>query len=238
MTMTEPTSTAVHRRSFPAAVEFNEGRVFARLVPYGAVADVADLTSDGKIEQYTEGFRKGAFDRQMSTSEPGVLQRVLLTHEHGGDRLGPLVSLEEKDDGLYGEFRVLPSRRDDVVMLSDVGVRELSVEFMERKGGTVVEDGVRWRTDVHLHGAALVARGAYGVAGAGILAMRSLDDLAAEQAEAAAKARADAEAAEAEAAAKAKADAEADQLRQRRAQAAEWLAEQEKVQAELAARYK
>lgn len=176
--------TEVHIRSFPTAVEFNEGRILARLVPYEAAAKVADLVPGQGVDVYQEGFRRGAFDRQLNTSEPGVLQRIQLTHEHGGDRLGPLVNLEERDDGLYGEFRVFPSRRDDVLMLSDIGVRGISVEFMERKNGTVEQGGVRWRTDVHLHGAALVSHGAYETAGAGVLAMRSMDEMIQEQAEA------------------------------------------------------
>lgn len=231
----------LHIRSFPTAVEFNEGRLLARLVPYDAVAKVADLNPDGRIEQYTEGFRKGAFDRQVLTTEPGVLQRVLLTHEHGGDRLGPLVGLEERDDGLYGEFKVFPSRRDDVVMMSDVGIREMSVEFLDRKGGTVVEDGVRWRTDVHLHGAALVAQGAYGAAGAGVLAMRSLDELAAEQAEAeaevAAAAAAEAEALAAAEAERVAAEEKAAEVERFRQELAEFLEEAKVKQAELAERF-
>lgn len=239
-------TTDLHTRAFPTNVELNEGRLFARLVPYGAVAMVVDdLPGGGLSEPYVEGFRRGAFQRQAAmTLETGMLQRVLLTHEHGGDRLGPLVGLDERDDGLYGEFRVLPTRRDDVTELHSIGIREISIEFRERPNGTVVENKVRWRTDAHLAGAALVSRGAYGAAGAEVLALRSLDELIAEQAaadearmRAEVDAAAEAEAATAAADALAAEAAAADERRRQIEDLDTWLTERREQQAELVDRY-
>lgn len=173
----------VHKRTVPTTVEFSEGQLMARLVPYDKTARVLDDLPGGGIEVYTEGFRPGSFRRQAASSEPGVLRRVALKHDHEGGLgyLGPLFSLDERDDGLYGEFRVLPSRRGDVAAMYELGIDEISVEFLERKNGTDVDDdGVRWRTDAHMLAAALLPAGAYGRHGAGVLAMRELDELIAE----------------------------------------------------------
>lgn len=239
-------TTDLHTRAFPTNVELNEGRLFARLVPYGAVAMVVDdLPGGGLSEPYVEGFRHGAFQRQAAmTLETGMLQRVLLTHEHGGDRLGPLVGLEERGDGLYGEFRVLPTKREDVTELHSIGIREISIEFRERPNGTVIEDKVRWRTDAHLAGAALVSRGAYGAAGAEVLALRSLDELIAEQAAAdEARKRAEADAAAEAAAATAATEAAAaeaaaaDERRRQLVELEEWEKAAKAKQAEFVERY-
>lgn len=237
--------TELHIRTVPVDLSLSEGRLFGRLVPFDAPSPVVDATPDGGIDAYIEGFRRGVFSRQAEASEPGVLRRVMLKHEHtdGLGYLGPLVALEEQDDGAYGEFMVLPSHRENVMALHELGIRELSVEFLERKNGTVIEDGVRWRTSAHLAGAALVAQGAYGALGAEVLAMRSISDLVAEQeaereaerqraaAEAEAQAAADAERAEAEAAA-----AAAEERKRILADVDAFLADAHAKQAELLAR--
>lgn len=180
--------TTMFRHSMPTVAEFSEGRLFARLVPYDAPVIVADELSDGRVDVYEEGFRSGAFARQAATSEPGVLRRIGLKHEHLGGLgyLGPCVELEDRDDGLYGWFRVLPSMREDVAELADLGIDQVSIEFRLRGAAAVKDtagdDGVRWRSDVHLDAAAILPQGAYGRAGAGVLAMRSIDELAAEKA--------------------------------------------------------
>lgn len=210
----------VHVRTLPTATELTEGQLLARLIPYNVTARVLDELPGGQYDSYTEGFRLGAARRQAGSSEPGVLRRIGLKHDHDGGLgyLGPLFSLEERDDGLYGEFRVLPSRRGDVAAMYELGIDELSVEFLERKGGTEVDkDGVRWRTDVHLLGAALLPAGAYGRHGAGVLAMRELDELIAEQ-----DAEREHQRIEAEAAAEAAAQAERERVA---AEAAEQVAQ-------------
>jgi hypothetical protein len=231
----------VHCRTFPAELSFAEGRLVGRLVPFDATATVHDLSTTGGVVQYVEGFRHGAFSRQATSSEPGVLRRVMLKHEHDGGMgyLGPLVSLDERADGLYGEFRVLPSMREDVAELHSLGIAELSVEFLERKNGTAVDDaGVKWRTDVHLGGVALVPQGAYGASGARVLAMRAYDDLIAEQAaETAAEVEAERARHAAEVAAAEQAEQEAEARRRQVDEIATFLAEAKAAQVELAARF-
>ena len=176
----------LHVRTFAAELDFTEGRLFGRLVPFDVSMPVADELPSGGLDTYLEGFRPGAFLRQVASTEPGVLRRVGLKHDHVGGLgyLGPLVEAEERSDGLYGEFRVLPSRRHDVAELVGLGVGELSIEFVERKDGTEVDAaGIRWRTDVRLGDVALLPQGAYGAAGAKVLAMRDLDEVIAEKAE-------------------------------------------------------
>ena len=167
----------VHVRS--AQLEYSEGQLFGRLVPYNVVATVADILPNGKPDIYREGFRPGTFARQAHSAEPGVIKRVAFWHTHdhqeGAGYFGPARSLEDRDDGLYGEFRVLTSKRDDLRDLLDEGHADLSIEFRDRAGTTVVDDGVRWRTDGRLGGVALDPSGAY--PGAEVLAYRSIPEL-------------------------------------------------------------
>lgn len=202
-----------------ASLELSEGQLFGRLVPLDVSARVADVLPDGKVDVYTEGFRAGVFDRQMAAKDPAMIGRVGFwhTHEHneGAGYFGPARSLTQEADGIYGEFRVLPSKREDIRTLMQEGHVDLSIEFRERTGGTSVDDdGVRWRTDAHLFGVVLDPAGAY--RGAEVLAFRSLDELLEEKRAEDEKAAADAaEAAEAErvaAAEQALADARAAEL--------------------------
>lgn len=159
-----PAAPAVMVRSFPTDLEFSEGQLFGRLVPFDVAARVADPRPDGTWEQYNEGFRRGAFAGQTGTAVAGVDLR----HKHGDQGLGylgPATSLEEHTDGLHGEFRVISTRRSDVADLIANGVTGMSIEFRARRGGTIERDGVRWRTSVHLDAVALEHRGAYADAG-------------------------------------------------------------------------
>lgn len=237
--------TQLHVRA--AALEYSEGQLFGRLVPYDVSTRVVDVVDGGKLDVYHEGFRSGAFATQAASTEPGVVKRVAFWHTHdhndGAGYFGPARSLVEKPDGLHGEFRVLSSKRADLADLLDEGINQLSIEFREMRGGTSVDDdGVRWRTDARLGGVVLDPRGAY--PGAEVLSYRSLDDLADEAAEAQAEEmRRAEEAATVEAAAaaeqearRAAAEESADRARQM-AEVAEYLAAQRARQAELAKLY-
>lgn len=215
------------------------------LVPFGQVADVIDYLPSGP-DVYREGFRAGVFGPQIANAGvPGTLQRVAAKHEHEGgiNYLGPCIGLDESDAGVAGEFRILPSKRDDVEALIEAGVCGLSIEFHEkaRKDATRVDEtGVRWRQHAVLTGVALVPRGAY--TGARVLAYR--EEIAEHEAEiAAAKADADAERTEAERieaeqAEQAKADADAiEQAERERAELDAWIAAENAKQAEIVARY-
>lgn len=229
----------VHVRAFDdASLELSGGRLRGRLVPYDEPALVMDVLPSGKVDIYDEGFRASAFDRLLRDPK-GNAGRIELKHRHDGGLgyLGPGVLLEQGDDGFYAEFQVVRSLRDDVEDLLAAGHRGLSIEFREMPDGTVEEDGVRWRTDVRLTGAALEWRGAY--SSAEVLAMRS--EIEAERSEQADEEAAERERAEAEAAAAAEVEAklaEAEEKARKSAAVAAWVAEQERIQAELAARYK
>lgn len=209
-------------RAFPTQIaQISLSELTGRLVPYDVVADVADETPDG-LDIYREGFRRGAFERQLSDN--GNAKRVGFIHSHRGGLgyLGSFIALRDGPDGLYGDMKILPSKAADVASMIEAGIDELSVEFRLRKSvqNTRVEGGVRWRTSVHLDNVALEAKGAY--SGARVLAMRDeLDEVVQQQAEEQAHERAEVEqaAAAAEAEAKAAADraAEAESAKERKA---------------------
>lgn len=196
----------VFMRAFPAAIEQKGPRqLTGRLVPYNVIADVLDVLDEttGKFDIYREGFRRGAFDGQVTVGSrnKGVLTRIGLIHRHEGGLgyLGPCTGLYERDDGLYGDIRVLPIHEANVEALLDAGVDELSIEFRLRNGeNTIVdEQGVRWRTKVHLDQVALEPKGAYSTAQ--VLQFRAeLDELDREQANQQATDTAEEEAAAAE----------------------------------------
>lgn len=211
-------------RAFPTMVERTGPRELSgRLVPYDESAHVVDFLADGQIDLYREGFRRGAFGPQASSTSQGVIAKVSLIHRHEGGLgyLGPFTALREAPDGLYGTARIMPSLEDNVAMLLDSGIRELSVEFRVAKDSTEVDaDGVRWRTRAHLDQVALEPKGAY--SSAQVLAYRAAADeqheeQAAEQArrEAEEAERLEAEAAERAVAAAAEAEQEAAAERRR-----------------------
>jgi HK97 family phage prohead protease len=211
---------AIFIRAFPLAIERREPRrLTGRLVPYGVVANVADPTDDpGRFDIYKEGFRPGAFERQLSALTAGdKINQIKLVHTHEGGLgiLGSFTELREAADGLYGDVRIYTSKVPDVTDLLETGDDELSVEFrLHRDNHTAIDDaGVRWRTSVHLDRVALEPKGAY--SGARVLAFRNemdatLREQAAEEAaaEAERKEHAEAEAAAAAAAAEEKQRAE------------------------------
>lgn len=216
--------TTVHVRT--ASLEYSEGQLHGLLVPLNVRARVADVLPDGNLDIYDEGFRAGVFDRQL-TGDTSLLRRIGFWHTHdhndGAGYFGPASSLEQRDDGIHGEFRILTSKRADLRDLMDEGIVDLSIEFKERFDGTSIDDeGVRWRTSAHLHGVALDARGAY--PGAEVLAYRSIDELVEERAErdaAEAEAVAAAEAAELE---RQQVDEAQAELQRRQRDIEEWFA--------------
>ena len=240
--------TEVHVRT--ATLEYSEGQLFGLLVPYNVRARVVDVLPDGKLDVYDEGFRGGAFERQAQSTEPGVIKRVAFWHTHdhqeGAGYFGPARSLEERADGLVGEFKILPTKRADLQMLIDEGHADLSVEFREARGTTEIDDaGVRWRTKAHLGGVALDPAGAY--PGAEVLSYRSVPELVAEweqqrnvEADTSVADRQRAEEEAAEAAERARVEAEraaaleaAGEKARRMAELDEWLAAAREKQAAL-----
>lgn len=164
--MSEETLT-LHRE---VSVEIAEGdgrTLVSRLVPYNEVATV----SDGG-PPYQEMFVPGAFARQK-----GAAHRIkaFLNYRHGqglSDQIGFAKSVEERDDGLHGELRVLEGPDGDkaLQLVREGQLDRLSIEFRVPPGGTRVVDSVVQRVRAHLEGIALVPRGSY--AGAQVLAVR------------------------------------------------------------------
>lgn len=167
------------RRLFDADMKLSDQRVLSlRAVPYNETAHVVDELPNGKLDLYTEAFKPGAFTRQAASTEPGVLRKITLRHLHDADYglgfLGQVSALRESSDGLHADIPILRSRVDDVADLIANGVDCVSIEYVERRGGTQIVDGIRWRTSAHLHAIALEPKGAY--TSARVLAYRAAAD--------------------------------------------------------------
>lgn len=160
-------------RTFASKIEQLDDHVLsARYVPYGETAEVVELDALGRIDKYREGFRFGAFTRQAAITEPGWLRRIAMKHLHEGGLgfVGQTQALHERDDGLYGDVSILSSKYADVDELLRDGTDGISIEFHALRGGTKIEDGVRWRTAAHLYAVTIEPVGAY--AGARVLSLR------------------------------------------------------------------
>jgi HK97 family phage prohead protease len=238
-----------HVRAFDLdAVESFEpksGRLLGRVVPYNTTAHVLDRLPNGTVDIYVEGFRPGAFDRQVraAATERGAARRIHIAHAHEGGLgyLGHGTALVDKPEGLWADFQILRSQRGNVEDLLGDGIEALSIEYRAYPNGTDIDgDGVRWRTAAHLDAVALEPVGAY--TDARVLAYRAeIDELAAADVAEAAASEA-ARAAEAEAAARAAAEQAADEAaeaerRRRLDDVAAWADQARQQQAELEARY-
>lgn len=168
--MSEHEPEALHREVSVRIAEGGDGRTLeARLVPYNEAATV----SDGG-EPYQEMFVPGAFNAQM-----GAAHRIkaFLNFRHRqslADIIGHAQKIEDGDDGLYGELRVLEvPDGDKALALVRAGVLDrLSIEFIPKK--SKVEDGIVKRLSARLLGVALVSEGAY--SSAQVLAVREQDE--------------------------------------------------------------
>lgn len=153
------------------------------IVPWNEPANVVDVLEDGSLDRYREGFRPGAFDHQVDAGarEPGVVRRVIVKDQHrdGLGKLGHLVALRSGSGGLEGTARILPTKVDDFEAMYEDGIDGISAEF-HPSGRAEFVDGVRWRTRAHLVALALEAEPAY--ASARVVAMRSAESVADEEA--------------------------------------------------------
>jgi HK97 family phage prohead protease len=148
-----------------------DGRTLVgRAVPFGVVADVGG--------RYRERFLPGAFDRQIGSGQVGQVQ-LWASHQ---DRLsngqakpiGKTVRLEERSDGLHGEWWVANTSagNDALELVHARMVTGLSVGFTAVKGGTrQAAGGVLERSVAHLDHVALTGTPIY--PGAEVLAVRS-----------------------------------------------------------------
>ena len=216
-------------RAFPTEVaRTGPNQLTGRLVPWDTVAEVADPVLDGSYDIYHEGFRRGAFEPQIKAIKTS---KISLVHRHFTDGLGflgPFVALRDLPDGLYGDVRIVTSRRADVEDLLEAGVNELSIEFRLRTGEHTEVDGagVRWRRRCHLDAVALEPKGAYSTAQ--VIAFRSEQDESARQQH---------EREEAEAAERARQSEEEEAERQRQATAEAERAEKQARWHEMTERY-
>jgi HK97 family phage prohead protease len=165
------TETETFRREVSVEIaEAGDGRTLvSRLVPYNEIATVND--GDGP---YKETFVPGAFNKQLSAANR---IKAFLNFRHSrslGDQIGHATKIEDRDDGLHGELRVLETVNGDTALkLYEAGVlNKLSIEFQPVRDKVV--NGVVHRVAARLLGVALVPEGAYD--GAAVLAVREDED--------------------------------------------------------------
>lgn len=143
-----------------------DGRtVVGRAVPYNV-----DQVINRSL---TERFQEGAFSAQLVASH-----RIPFTRGHmsqGGVLIGKTTKLEERSDGLYGEWRVsrTVTGEETLALLEDGALDQLSIGFRELPGGTRRLNGVEVRTKAHLIEVSVVMAGAYGE-GATVESVREL----------------------------------------------------------------
>lgn len=152
-------------RSFPQGLAMTDGRtVEGRCVPYGVVADIWS-PEEG---HYKEVFDHGAFERVVRAP-----QRVIFRISHSADyanMVGYGTDLEERDDGLYGSFRLLEADAPKAKELISASYRGLSVGFLPLNSKRVGD--VLHRVKAHLDHVAAVVEGTAAYSDAVILAMR------------------------------------------------------------------
>jgi HK97 family phage prohead protease len=153
-------------------VEFRsdgDGRTLhGRAVPFGTVAAVPVL---GR-----ERFLAGAFARQISGGNVGAV-KLHATHSQRSSDLpiGKTVQLVERQDGLYGAWRMYDTPRgEEALQLVRTGeITGLSVGFKPVDAPRKAADGVYEQHSAHLDHVALTNEPAY--AGAQITAVRSVE---------------------------------------------------------------
>jgi HK97 family phage prohead protease len=111
----------IEYRSLPADLQVRDGRtIVGRFMPYNVVT---------RIGSYTESFASGAFSGADASTVP-----LTAPHPKDGAELpiGISVTLEDRDDGGWGEWRVSETTfGDDVLALvRDGAVSGLSVGFI------------------------------------------------------------------------------------------------------------
>ena len=160
-------------RSFAADLTAGDGRTIdVRVGPYGVEATV----SDGG-PAYREMWMPGAFADQVRGAKAGRASHVHVNfrHQQGfGDIIGHGLSLLERDDGLYGSFKILDGPDGDKALelvradaLSGVSLEAYSKKMLRSA------EGIVQRIKGHLVGIALTPQGAF--ADAAVLAIREAE---------------------------------------------------------------
>lgn len=172
--------TVLLDRNLTGTVELADRDTLVGLVmPWNVDAEVFDELPDGTTDHYLEAFDRGAFDGQARSGNRGTLAKIELVESHTGGlgKVGYALELEDREDGQYGAFRVLPRHRDDIAQMVDDGIDGLSVRFIPKHGGTRLSrivNGVerRLRTAAHIVHVAVVPEPAY--APSRVLAIRDV----------------------------------------------------------------
>jgi HK97 family phage prohead protease len=169
-------------RSFEAQLhETSEERIVeGRIVPYNVPARVSDPGGPGA---YDEEFLPGAFSTFLRGADAG--RKVLLDFEHYGaindlmlsgrsmsGTIGHSEELDERDDGLYGRFRVLngPDGDKALELVKAKVLTGFSAAFQPLRSLRSAK-GVVQRARAHLDGVALCRVGSW--PGAEVLAVRT-----------------------------------------------------------------
>jgi HK97 family phage prohead protease len=127
-------------------------------VPYNRATTV----SDDRVSMYREMFAPGCFGRQLAGT---TVSRIALKYRHGEgllDTVGRATQLDERDDGLWGMFRVFEGVvGDQALVLVDEGLLTgLSVSGVPMRT-TKTADGTVVRERLHLTEISLCEQPAY-----------------------------------------------------------------------------
>jgi HK97 family phage prohead protease len=163
--MSDEQTTLIREVSVDLEAEGDGRTLISRLVPYNEIATV----SDGGAP-YQEMFLPGAFKAQMRAAHR-IKAFLNFRHRQGlEDQIGYAKSVEDREDGLHGQLRVLDGPHGDKALaLLEAGVLDkLSVEFQPIKDRIV--NGVVQRVSARLVGIGLVPEGSY--PSAAVLAVR------------------------------------------------------------------
>lgn len=162
--LTLPTGKAIYsRRAWSGELELREAdqtpEVVGRIVPFGVVADVADVV-DGQLSRYRECFLPGctAGLRQEAKRRGGNFRYVKLKLGHVetfDELIGWATNVEERGDGVWATFGLYvdPPRIDKIRSMLRTSHTGLSVEFSD-VAVPKVEAGVVCRRGIALHGVA------------------------------------------------------------------------------------
>jgi len=157
----------------------DDGRTLeGMIVPYNVVADVAEVNDEtGKVERYREQFLTGS----LAAMAQGFKHRgrldvpFMLGHQESFEStIGFATSLDSRDDGAWGSFRIYDD--SNLVKIQSM-LREshtgLSIAFRDTRQPKLI-DGVVSRVQVFVGHVAATPVPTY--ATAGITAMRAQDD--------------------------------------------------------------
>jgi HK97 family phage prohead protease len=148
-----------------------DGRTIeARILPYGEAAVVGDPPWAPK-EIYRELFMRGAFDNQTRAANR---LKVWMSFEHDQGLRGIVghgLSLEDREDALYGTFRIHENQDGDkaLSLVREGLLTGVSIEFEPVRSAR--RNGIVERLKAHLDTVSLVREGAY--ESARVLSVRS-----------------------------------------------------------------